>query len=103
MTTRKKQPAVKQTVFKNETGVIKPEIDLPKPEPGEGRAPPEEQTLLPHERDQTTTLSGTSQENENEMSRDVIVQAGKDVQRGLEDTERRGIPSNVPKGTRKKR
>jgi hypothetical protein len=31
------------------------------------------------------------------LKRDHIEQARSDVERGLKDTERRGIPSNVPK------
>ena len=57
----------------------------------------EEETLMPHERDQTTKPAGTSQPNENEMSRAVIGQAAEDTERGLKDTDRRGIPSDIVK------
>jgi hypothetical protein len=57
----------------------------------------EEETLMPHERDQTTKPAGTSQPNENEMSRAVIGQAAEDTEHGLKDTDRRGIPSDIVK------
>lgn len=57
---------------------------------------PEEQTLLPHERDQTTSAAGTSLPGD-EQSREVIDQARKDTERGLKDTDRRGIPSDIVK------
>ena len=57
----------------------------------------EQETFLPHERDQTTKPVGTGQPNENEMSRAVIGQAAEDTERGLKDTDRRGIPSDIVK------
>ena len=55
----------------------------------------DEKSLLPHERDQTTGRQGTSLGNENERSRAVIGQAAEDSKRGLKDTDRRGIPSDI--------
>ena len=55
----------------------------------------DEKPLLPHERDQTTGDQGTGLNNEDERSRAVIGQAAEDTKRGLKDTERRGIPSEI--------
>lgn len=49
---------------------------------------------LPHERDESPDKRATG---EQEMpSREVIAQAADDLERGLEDTEARGVPSNPP-------
>jgi len=47
---------------------------------------------LPHERDESSALGGETPGKE----RPRIRQAQLDVERGLVDTERRGVPSNVP-------
>lgn len=80
-----------------ETGVLTEQADLTRPS---GPAPAgqdqeEEQVLLPHERDQTTNPSGTGEPTQHEPSREKIGQAGKDTRRGLKDTDRRGIPSDI--------
>jgi hypothetical protein len=46
---------------------------------------------LPHELDETPD-TGLPQEG----TRDVVKQGARDVRRGLRDTERRGVPSDVP-------
>lgn len=66
--------------------------------PGQGNKPHSQvgtQNLLPHERDQTTRSQGTGQDNEDESSRGKIEQAAEDTRRGLKDTDRRGIPSEI--------
>lgn len=89
-------------------------VELANPEPEqEAQSQPDEQPLLPHERDETTRSQGTSLGNEDERSRAVIGQAAEDTKHGLKDTDRRGIPSdivasdtpglNVPKKAREKK
>ena len=89
-------------------------VDLIQPESEqETQAQAGEQVLLPHERDETTRPESTSQGNENALSQAVIGQASEDTKRGLKDTDRRGIPSdivgantnglNVPEQARKKK
>lgn len=62
----------------------------------------EEDLLLPHDRDETTGSESTASATVNQESRDTIKQAADDIDSGLKDTERRGIPSDVPPGTGKK-
>jgi hypothetical protein len=52
--------------------------------------PREEELALPFERDQSPDAVDPGE------SHQVIEQAARDVRRGLRDTERRGIPSDVP-------
>jgi hypothetical protein len=54
-----------------------------------------EQSLLPHERDETSRRQGTSLGNEDERSRAVMGQAAEDTKRGLKDTDRCGISSDI--------
>jgi hypothetical protein len=71
-------------------------IELAHPEPDQNVAnAAADKPLLPHERDQTTGGQGTSQGNEDKRSRAVIGQAAEDTKRGLKDTDRRGIPSDI--------
>jgi hypothetical protein len=86
----------------NEHLLVEPvKLDNPEAEegtPGHADKPHSEagaQGLLPHERDQTTRPLGTSQDNEDENSRDKMEQAAEDTRRGLKDTDRRGIPSEI--------
>lgn len=52
-------------------------------------------TFLPHERDEAPgVVDGEAVQDT--PSREVIRQAEHDVTHGLQDTERRGVPSNVP-------
>jgi hypothetical protein len=69
------------------------------PRPVIGRAPPlpgERHLQLPHERDESPRPEGGSPHG----PRDRVCQAGRDVDRGLVDTEARGTPFNVPRGRR---
>lgn len=59
--------------------------------------------LLPHDRDETTGSASTASATVHQESRDAVKQAVEDIERGLKDTERRGIPSDVPPGIGKKR
>ncbi|MGH8762943.1 MAG: hypothetical protein ACREUR_06875 [Nitrosospira sp.] len=58
----------------------------------------EEQLLLPHDRDEATGSESTGSATTSQESRDTIKQAVEDIEHGLKDTERRGIPSDVPPG-----
>lgn len=58
--------------------------------------------LLPHDRDETTGSASTASATVHQESRDTVKQAVEDIERGLKDTERRGIPSDVPPGIDKK-
>ena len=62
----------------------------------------EEELLLPHDRDETTGSASTASATTHQESRDMVKQAVEDIERGLKDTERRGIPSDVPPGIGKK-
>lgn len=61
-----------------------------------------EELLLPHDRDEATGSSSTASATMHQESRDTVKQAVADIERGLKDTERRGIPSDVPPGTGKR-
>ena len=66
-----------------------------RPEPG--RPPERRNERLPHERDESARATGQRQ-NENPTPSDrQISQAGEDVEAGRLDTERRGIPNDIPK------
>jgi hypothetical protein len=85
---------------RKETGMLTERVELTGPDAEQKPLNPsvsEEETLMPHERDQTTKPAGTSEPNENEMSRAVIGQAAEDTEHGLKDTDRRGIPSDIVK------
>ncbi len=72
------------------------QVELANPKPDQNvENQADEQSLLPHERDQTTGPQGTNLGNENERSRTVMGQAAEDTKRGLKDTDRRGIPSDI--------
>src|SRR5688500_5685948 len=93
-----KKPPSGQIPPKQETGVLAERVELPKPKsksehPAQDEA--EGQSLLPHERAQTTGPAGAGLANQDERSRDVIGQAAEDTERGLKDTDRRGIPSDI--------
>jgi hypothetical protein len=85
---------------RKETGMMTERVELKGPRTEQEPLNPtvsEEETFMPHERDQTTKPTGTSQPNENEMSKAVIGQAAEDTEHGLKDTDRRGIPSDIVK------
>ena len=54
---------------------------------------------LPHERDES--VRGTGKHEKPARTGSDMGQAGKDVKRGLVDTERRGIPNDLPNRNRK--
>lgn len=56
---------------------------------------PEYEPRLPHEHDQSVALRDPSQTG-SAMSQERIEQATNDLEHGRRDTERRGIPSDVP-------
>ncbi|MBA4143741.1 MAG: hypothetical protein H0X43_12260 [Nitrosospira sp.] len=85
-------------LYRKETGMLTERVELAGPDPGQKPLNPEvskEETLLPHERDQTTKPAGTGQPTEHEHSRAVIGQAAEDTEHGLKDTDRRGVPSDI--------
>ena len=49
---------------------------------------------LPHERDESAR--GTGKHEKPARTGGSIAQAGEDVERGLIDTERRGVPNDLP-------
>lgn len=66
-----------------------------RPEPGS--APQRRNERLPHERDESARATG-QRLNENPTPSDrQISQAGEDIEAGRVDTERRGIPNDIPK------
>ena len=84
-----------ETICK-ETGLVTEDVKLTKPafaqqehEKAEG------QPLRPHERDETTGATSTGNPNETGLGRAVMGQAADDIEHGLEDTDCRGIPSNI--------
>lgn len=58
-------------------------------------APPQGEPSLPHERDEAPEPV-TQDAHETTGPRDLIEQAARDIARGLRDTDRHGIPSDVP-------
>jgi len=51
---------------------------------------------LPHEHDESPKSGRDSDTSSTPVPRQVIEQAASDITRGLRDSERRGIPSDVP-------
>lgn len=79
-----------------ETGLTTEDVKLAKPDSAQKwheRA--ESQSLLPHERDETTGAVATGNPNETRLGRAMMGQAADDIERGLEDTDCRGIPSDI--------
>ncbi|SOD41784.1 hypothetical protein [Nitrosovibrio sp. Nv4] len=96
MATDKKPLSKQQKPPRQETGVLTERVELSNPEPErQEQNQAEQQTLLPHERDQTTGPASAGEANEDEHSRAVIGQAAEDTEHGLKDTDRRGIPSDI--------
>lgn len=58
-------------------------------------APEAAELPLPHERDEAPD-AGDAGDKPSQGPRQVIEQAARDLGRGLKDTERRGVPSDVP-------
>jgi hypothetical protein len=79
-----------------ETGLVTEDVKLTKPDSvQQGHEKAEGRSLLPHERDETTGAGSTGDPNETGLGRAVIGQAADDIERGLEDTNCRGIPSDI--------
>jgi hypothetical protein len=79
-----------------ETGLVTEDVKLTKPASAQqGHEKAEGQSLLPHERDETTGAASTGNPNETGLGRAVMGQAADDVEHGLEDTDCRGIPSDI--------
>ena len=51
---------------------------------------------MPHERDESPKDGADKLNSSTPVARQVIEQAASDIARGLRDTERRGVPSDVP-------
>lgn len=79
-----------------ETGVVTEDVKLTKPDSvQQGYEKAEGQSLLPYERDETTGAASTGNPNETGLGRAVMGQAADDIEHGLEDTDCRGIPSDI--------
>jgi hypothetical protein len=79
-----------------ETGPVTDDVKLTKPDSvQQGHEKAEGQPLLPPERDETTGAASTGNPNETGLGRAVMGQAADDIERGLEDTDCRGIPSDI--------
>jgi len=67
---------------------------------GVGEAPDtadQRNARLPHKRDESAKATGNRLTEDPTPSGREIKQAGDDVARGLVDTDRRGVPNDVPK------
>jgi len=53
---------------------------------------------MPHERDESARSTGNRLNEQLPPSERKISQAHRDTERGLVDTERRGVPNDVPSG-----
>lgn len=79
-----------------ETGFVTGDVKLTKPHSAQKwHEKAEDQSLLPHERDETTGATSTGNPNETGLGRAMMGQAADDIERGLEDTDCRGIPSDI--------
>jgi hypothetical protein len=67
----------------------------PAPERGDAQQPAASDLALPHERDEVPAGQAGDRSAPG-GPREVIDQAARDIRRGLVDTERRGVPSDVP-------
>lgn len=65
--------------------------------PGERVAPNRRNERMPHERDESARATGDRLKENPVPSERQISQAHDDVEEGLVDTDRRGIPSDLPK------
>lgn len=74
---------------------MKPTLnDTNHPDDARDQQPSDPEAHLPHERDENAgTGDATAEQGRQRAS---MKQAHEDVESGIEDTERRGIPSNVP-------
>ena len=74
---------------KKSTGVLEVKVDLADEEN------PKQSERLPHERDEST--ESQDRPDENEVLREDMHRAHDDTERGLKDTDLRGIPSDIEK------
>ena len=66
-----------------------------------GAPPGARDPQLPHERDESARATGDRLRETPAPSERRITDAGRDVERGIVDTDRRGVPNDVPgRGTR---
>lgn len=92
MTQHKKVPDAQRTGRTSPGSPDTSTDDTPHGNPAE-RRPGQDKLPLPHERDQTPeTIPPRTEKG----PRQVIDQAASDIRRGLRDSERRGVPSDVP-------
>ena len=63
--------------------------------------PNQPQERMPHERDESATATGNRMDEEVPPSSRVITDAHKNVEEGQVDTDRRGIPNDVPSTRRR--
>ena len=68
-------------------------MNQPNPSGGSDRPPSDDNAKLPHDLDESAK-GGTA--DAQEQNRGVGKQALKDIESGIEDTDRRGTPNNVP-------
>ena len=84
-----------------------PDVDTasyeqPQGAPSERSAPGQRNPKMPHERDESARNMGNRLNQPLPPSEREISQAHRDTERGLLDTERRGVPNDVPsKGKRR--
>lgn len=88
--TKDKKPSSRRNPGKN--SILTKDINL------SNHAEPENQTdsqpLLPHERDESAESTNTENQVD-KRSRELIKKAHEDTRRGMLDTDRRGIPSDI--------
>ena len=65
-----------------------------------GSAPNRRNEKMPHERDESARSTGNRLDQKVPPSEREISQAHEDVESGRIDTERRGVPNDVPSGKR---
>ena len=61
-----------------------------------GAPPGSRDPQLPHERDESARATGDRLRETPAPSERRITDAGRDVERGIVDTDRRGVPNDVP-------
>ena len=64
---------------------------------GPGTAPQRRNDRLPHERDESARATGERLQENPVPSDTQISKAGEDVEAGRVDTDRRGVPNDIPK------
>ena len=56
------------------------------------------QPRMPHERDESARATGNRADQDVPPSKKEISQAAEDVESGQRDTDRRGVPNDIPAG-----